>query len=151
MKISKLASKRTMRVATMFTGVAASAAAFTPFAPAAHASIQENIGCDNVPHWFHIYADHLPGVYSDCFGYSEQHAYEGISAVKGFCGGTNYGSFSTITDFGKGNFQHGTFGPGTTIYWFSKAHLYGSKDVLFESLTISRWAGNDDCSQPYQQ
>jgi hypothetical protein len=146
MKISKLASRRTMRVATMFTGVAASAAAFAPFAPAAHASIQENVGCANVPNWFHTYDSNDPGKNSVCFGY-RGNSPETIEDWQGFCGGTNYGSFSAgYTSTPK----RGTFGPGTTIYWFTKAKIWDYQSVYMNRLMISRWSGTDTCPQPYQ-
>jgi hypothetical protein len=154
MNISKLTSRRTMRVATVFTGVAAGAAAFTPFAPAAHASsIRANPGCDGTPRWFHIYWFGGNGEYeygsrgSSCYGF------KGIvhdpvvtgSVISGFCGGTNSGSFSISS--GAGKVIPGTFHASSNPYWLTNTAKWGY-DPHMTRLTIKGWTGNDECPQP---
>jgi hypothetical protein len=144
---TKPTGRKTMRVATVFTGAVA-AAAFAPAAMAATAdpghaavaghlaqpeskiwgSIQQTSSCANVPHWLHI-AQNAP-LYSLCFGF------EGRSKVSTYmsaeCGGNNYG-FLFTDNVGT------SFGPGKTFRRFKPGRS-------LESVVINGWTGNDTCS-----
>jgi hypothetical protein len=149
MNIGKLTSGRTMRVATVFTGVAAGAAAFTPFAPAAHASmIQKHFSCSRSPTWFRVYYVLDNGQHaSDCYGFRGSTT-SGTSPALGFCGGNNFGSFSA-TEEGTNKTQYGTFSDGTTIYWFTHAAKWNHASVDMSRITINAWGGGDTCPEPY--
>jgi hypothetical protein len=105
--------------------------------------------------WFHTYdttSDDYYNQWSQCYGYAGK-TDPGLSAVDGFCGGTNYGSFSVIPENGRGNNGNpirGTFAPGNTVYWFSTAPKWSYEAVEMTEVKISRWAGTDACPQPYK-
>jgi hypothetical protein len=149
--------KRTMRVATTFTGTAVCAAAFNPAAMAAtspppHAGHQQlraiaNTGNKRLsgsiveggcaPEWLHIGT----GAYgADCFGYRGLMDLSPWPIMHSFCGGTNSGYI-----WGQDNLHSYTvydnFHPGTYFY-----HLPNYvKWFLVSEIAILSWRGNDRC------
>lgn len=135
--IKKVASGKTMRVATVFTGAAACAAAFAPAAHAAtgftRTAIKETNSCGTVPRWVHLKNNILH--VSQCYGF------DGITSAGGFaaasiCGGNNSG---WVVSF-YGDATH--FKPGNTF-----VHLPWPNNALLGSVEISNSqpAGHHAC------
>jgi hypothetical protein len=154
-----------MRVATIFTGVAACTAGLThaanaqdirpaiPGVPAVPAgTISGNIksvascgsrGIDRT--WLHVSTVSNFSVLavpetrwmSDCFGNAGQYKWPRGTGIVAECGGNNYGFLSGAT--ASENWWWTSFGPGTTYRTLNKAHL----SYVF----ISRWAGTDTCKE----
>lgn len=148
-----------MRVATIFTGVAActvgvaqvaNAEDIRPAVPAG--TIQGNIksaascgskGTDRT--WLHVstvsnfseLAVPVTRWMSDCFGNSGWYNSPRGTGIVAECGGNNYGAVSGLTASKK--FWSTTFGPGTTYRTLNKAHL--------SNVFISRWTGTDKCPE----
>jgi hypothetical protein len=160
-RTSKPRSRKTMRVATVFTGVTAGMATFAPTAHAqavqtqpagVHAghvrpdsSIQANAYCYKFPHWFHIYYNDVSS--SMCFGYKGTMNVAGnFLWVSAFCGGTNHGHFSghLSSGFGK-QLTDQTYGSGSQLYFFTSAAKYNHKKFSVSKVTISGWTGDKTC------
>jgi hypothetical protein len=130
------AARRAMRVATVFAGVAAGAAAFTPAANAGTASVRHGSCNAGVPHWLHIYS---PGGNGNCYG-----GYGGIRVdLTGsyLCAGNNHGWFSGVgTDHIHRSYRR--FYPGD---------FYPLPTAPFRVSAIwnSGWSGNDACPVRY--
>jgi hypothetical protein len=152
----RAASRKAMRVATVFTGAAATAVAFAPAALAApgHAPAQghtalvngktravrpettiESKGCGTSDvHWLHIsYASFFRSHLCKAFGFAGYKA-DGQD-MQAQCGGNNYGTIfsSKGTDIG--------FGPGNTYRTFNPR-----KNI--SGVSIYYWSGNDQCAWP---
>ena len=155
--------KRTMRVATTFTGAACTVAAFNnPAAmagtgrPAAQPGYQHNVprivggntplsgsirvgNCadTNASHWLHIESPYNGG---SCYGYRGLLLLSPWPNMRAYCGGNNSGVI-----WGWDNLHsyevYVTFGQGTTY-----AHLPKSNEWFYISeLGIEGWHGNDKC------
>jgi hypothetical protein len=166
----KSKSRRSMRVATIFTGVAAVTVGVTQAAnaqdvahPAAkptaeHAgrtirpdgaifgNIKNAASCANShPNWLHISTDGnaLLGakfVGSTCFGFAGTYRSPPGIGIYAECGGTNYGS---IDGSKNGKPVYATFGPGTTYRELTWS--------LYSIVSITRWKGTDACPEaPYR-
>jgi hypothetical protein len=148
-----------MRVATVFTGAAAAAVAFTPGAMAAtghtpaeghparatgtthttgpdvHSKSIRSAGCTTNT-WLHIQYSSTFRTLCKAFGFKGRMtpAHEPL-AMNAQCGGNNYG----VIYYG-GN-KTVTFGPGTTYRTFN-SFRYVSE------VAISRWNGTDECAWP---
>jgi hypothetical protein len=148
-----------MRVATIFTGVAACTVGVTQVANAQDirvavpaGTIQGNIrsisSCareNTAATWVHVSTvvnwvaepGNLPVTswVSDCFGnegwYNDP---RGVGAIAE-CGGNNYGNLSGTTAAGK--LWSVSYGPGTTYRTLNEAHL--------SNVFISTWRGTDKC------
>jgi hypothetical protein len=154
----KATSRKAMRVATVFTGAAATAVAFAPAALAAPGHVQaqghtalvngktravrpENSGsirskgCGTSDvHWLHIsYASFFRSHLCKAFGFRGYFA-DGQD-MQAQCGGTNYGTIFSS----KGTDIH--FGPGNTYRTFNPR-----KNI--SGVSIYAWSGNDQCSWP---
>jgi hypothetical protein len=139
--IKKVASLKTMRVATLFTGTAACAIALAPGAMAAVQSgggnIQGPSPCGPVPHWLHF----RNGGDTYCFGHVgwETVASLGVSRM---CGGNNSGFYYGYYKNANGDYEtySAGFGAGTTYVNVPHApnHL--------TQVSIFGWSGNDTCS-----
>jgi hypothetical protein len=133
--ISGRTAKKAMRVATVFTGAAASAAIFAPTANAQPAGTR--IGTCANGHYFHV-----SHIYSTCYG-GVGYAYPDIEYAHGFCGGNNSGFFSGITREGIGKFlSDQRFGPGSTFYNFANARKYSYSSFDMTVLYLSGWYGS---------
>jgi hypothetical protein len=142
--IKKTASTKTMRVATVFTGAAACAVAFTPATGAQAATIQPTTtkgSCyaANRSHWLHVVntqSTYCVGgegrVYiAGGFGY--------LTGVYSFCGGNNSGEFINSAQNAPSPLP---FYTGTYYNEYSRTHggpYYASQ------VSISRWHGTDTC------
>jgi hypothetical protein len=155
----KGAARRTMRVATVFTGAAALAVGGAPMAmaaagpaPALHTGGQITVvrGCipDVDPHWVHLYGEHSTGpswspfeIHSSlCFGYTGNYTPNYSFYAKYICGGNNVGWYSA-TIMGNGH-ARAKFHEGTT---FAKVpQSVGELSVMH----ISGWSGSDGCYTP---
>jgi hypothetical protein len=152
--------RRTMRVATTFTGAAACAAAFNPAAmaatgqPAARADHQQQLrnfavagntrlsgsireaACSN-SHWLHIEGPHDSG---ECFGGHGLLLLSPYPNMHAFCGGNNSGYI-----WGTDNLHSYTvyyhFGRGTTYYVLPKSEKW----FFISELGIAGWSGGDKC------
>jgi hypothetical protein len=155
MQTKKGTSRRTMRVATVFTGAAICAVADMPgalAAPALHTGGNITVvrGCvaGVDPHWVHLYGEHWTGpswdpyqVYSSlCLGYTGTYNPNYSFYAKNICGGNNVGFYSA-TEMGNGH-GRATFHEGTTF-----ATVPQSVGEL-SFLHISGWSGNDGCYTP---
>lgn len=144
--------KKTMRVATLFTGAAACAVAGTTAAhaqdtpqPAGHSakavglavhpdgvtisgSIREAACTTGRDTWLHVVSED-GGLY--CYGFAGTYSPTSEIGVYTQCGGNNYGSLYVNES------KLIPFGPGTTYRKLNYAHL---TDVL-----ISFWSGTDKC------
>lgn len=129
--------RKTMRVATAFTGVAAG---LTVGAQAAHAStrygnIKETPACGafhSHPQWFH-YAGNSGASY--CYGFKGNALSPPGHGLKAECGGTNWGWASGHLQ--SGNHWSLTYGPGHT---YRTTNLYS-----FYNIVISAWDGSSTC------
>jgi hypothetical protein len=159
--VKKAASGRTMRVATVFTGAAACAAAFTPATAAA------GIGHHAVARPGHqlrldvavAAADRIRsgpcsrlGSSADlrfkaflgriCFGYAgiwTRHPGSGYS-VSQICGGNNFGSYGGYSKQGLGSFHSAEFRQGSTYVFLPWA---GTTDLTY--VNIQGWHGSKEC------
>jgi hypothetical protein len=152
--------KKTMRVATTFTGAAACAVAFNPAAmaatgqPAAQPGHEQHLrrmaiagntrlsgsirqGSCAKSHWLHIKSKYNGG---ECFGFRGLLLLSPYPNMRAFCGGNNSGYI-----WGNDNlhsyqvYQH--FGRGTTYYSLPKsvAYFYASE------VGIAGWSGTNTC------
>jgi hypothetical protein len=156
----KAASRKTMRVATTFTGVAACAAFMTPAAMAGTARSagprsgnrpQANGRTDAVrpanteqrsctggtSNWLHMA---FAGT-ALCYGFKGTLGIDG-SAVSEFCGGNNKGWFAGSSYGGK--WVTHDFGHGTTYNHFTTQ----ARPFFVYSVHISNYSGNDKCPLP---
>jgi hypothetical protein len=155
--------RKTMKVATTFTGVAACAAAFAPAATAAttghqlpyknapvtaphgvRPGISERGGCPGgTSNWFHVgYAK----VQDTCFGFKGTFSGSPVYYATSFCGGNNTGWIAGYLDGGAGAHYFTYFGHGTTY-----AHIPGtsaSEPLAITQVHISGWSGGDKCGFP---
>jgi hypothetical protein len=149
---SKLTPRKVMRVATVFTGATACAAAFTPMAmagtghrgpvPMLHTGGQiTSRSCPNAnsyPTWFHMDSA-VAGL--TCFGYTGTFNWQDNNeSVVTECGGNNVGWYSG-TDLATKKHAKATYHEGTT---FAILPGYDGWDV--SKVHISGWSGNDQCS-----
>jgi hypothetical protein len=151
--IKKAAVGKTLRVATVFTGAAACAAAFTPAAMAAtghparpqngaaYDSMKVTSNCAGVPNWLHLtfWWSSKPGpsfyLRTMCWGFAGIDAAippqrGGTNRLSYECGGNNYGYLNPATDFQN-------FGPGTGY-----RH---ENNFVVNSVEITGWSGTDRC------
>jgi hypothetical protein len=163
---SKSRPRRSMRVATVFTGIAACTAGMTQVAeardaahraairPAAstYGSIKDSIACGDKgthPSWLHVSTtaastsdglDHniITSVCFGDYGTYESPPYYGMRAE---CGGTNHGFLvgSVVSNEGASVPVSATFGPGTTYRTLFWAHLW--------TVAINSWTGDDTCGR----
>jgi hypothetical protein len=138
-----------MRVATVFTGVAACTATFMPAAGAAtgqhmepvRPDIQEATSCKSVPHWVHFVSSEGAWI---CYGYAGKSPTNGFLAET-MCGGNNYGRYkgwySSVGSTGLigHDIYSARYGPGTTYVWLPHTVTHLSW------VSISRWKGSDAC------
>jgi hypothetical protein len=154
---SKSRAKKSMRVATIFTGVAAFTTGMAQVADAqdTHAAVRptsKNIGravhpagrvdgsieyadCTeySYPTWFHYLAMSRT-VFSYCFGdYGAWYSPPGVGLLSQ-CGGNNHGGL--LGAKGGANVS-ATYGPGTTWRKLDWSHFY--------LITINSWTGHDGC------
>ena len=156
-KVKKSAIRKTMRVATTFTGAAAVAATFTPVAnaathPAMHGRyhklpIAEGHGTGATPHttihsgpcsvhptWLHIEwatYTHQSQPFLTCLGFAGTLTLDQALSMRSQCGGNNHGRFNV-------GGQSLTFRAGTTYRQFFPGY-----NVF--NVHISGWAGSDTC------
>ena len=162
----KSKSRRSMRVATIFTGIAAVTVGVTQAAnaqdvahPAAkptaeHAggairpagrfdgSIEEYTSCAGYhvdPHWLHISTASLPFYGRGIIG-STCFGFKGIYSSPpgtGIYGECGGGNYGYIDGENKGKIVSLAFGPGTTYRHFTWSH--------YDDVLITKWAGSDTC------
>lgn len=159
--IKKAAPGKTMRVAAVFTGAAACAAAFTPAAvagaghqpgldgktitahrphgktPGIRPYISGTVSCSTVPRWVHLKS--LNG-HTLCFGFdgksSINFSWHNFTYFTSICGGNNSGY--VVNESGRATF----FRPGNTyvhLPWPGQTELH---DIV---ITNSRPAGDHHC------
>jgi hypothetical protein len=128
-------SKRTMRVATAFTGVAACTAIAAPIAHASSGhrrsgSIRESncAGAGTHPTWLHVASQNY-GI--TCYGFRGSYSPTTEIGLRAECGGNNWGFLS-----GPGWVL--TFGAGNTYRFVNHAHM--------DTVAIGGWSGSDSCS-----
>jgi hypothetical protein len=154
--------KTSMRVATVFTGVAAAMVGVTQAAnaqDAGHAmakptarqavrpagrlngSIRESGNCtaisDRYPTWLHVATKFFPSTNvmdSACFGGKGIYSSPPGVGIYGECGGNNYG-YIDGTNNNTTVSMH--FVPGTTYHLFKWAH--------YDDVLITSWKGTDKC------
>jgi hypothetical protein len=162
---SKSRPRNSMRVATIFTGVAACTAGMTQVAnaqeaahPAArntsrhigrdiadgrsYGSIRLSYACGaqgiDKP-WLHVsttsYNSYGYIYTSICFGYKGLWNSPPYTGIRAECGGNNHGLLVGVTAAGR-KWSAG-FGPGTTYRTLNEAHLDG--------VFINSWTGHDTC------
>jgi hypothetical protein len=148
--------RKAMRVATVFTGAAATAVTFAPGALAAprHAPAQGHTalvngktravrpdnsgsirskGCGTSDvHWLHVEYNALFGV-EDCKAFGYAGVFDVYLSMVAQCGGNNYG---TIYYSGGKSLS---YGPGNT---------YRNVHKNFSAASIYYWSGNDKCAWP---
>jgi hypothetical protein len=142
----KSAVRKTMVVATAFTGAAACAAAFMPSAAlattqqAARPDLKFNVGCvDGTSDWLH-FAVIQPGPQSYCFGWSRNDNSSTNFTQQAYCGGNNFGYFAGSNEqAGQPEVVH--FRDGSTWAAASEFHVV--------EVHISRYSGNDGCKRFY--
>src|ERR1700722_8864863 len=161
---TKKRPRRTMRVATIFTGVAALTTGVTQVANAQDmrtavpaGAVSGNIksvsncgskGIDAT--WLHVSTVSNYSVLgvptteyiSDCLGNKGEFKSPRGTGIIAECGGNNYGFMSGLS----ANYIVGwgdTYGPGTTYRAIHGAHL--------STVFISRWAGTDKCKKAPNQ
>jgi hypothetical protein len=160
--INRTAVRKTMRVATVFTGAAACATAFV--APAAAGTGQhavarpgqqprlnssrvrpltniESRNCADVgPSWVHF---GTAGAGSICWGYSGRWTgnkdFDYFTASR-ICGGNNSGSYGGYSDYGNGDYHTAGFGHGTG--W---VHLPWPDSTVITMVYIKKYKGSDKC------
>jgi hypothetical protein len=133
-------SRRTMRVATVFTGIAACTAIGAPkaFASSGHritGSIREVNSCSHPANnnpidstWLHVNSKNSN--VQRCYGFKGDYSPAGEVGIGTQCGGNNYGFLSATSWFI-------TFGEGITFRYLGHPHL--------DTVYISGWAGDDKC------
>jgi hypothetical protein len=140
-----------MRVATVFTGVAAATVGVTQVANAAirpagryAGSIREASNCGERgidKAWLHVsttsYGDLVTLYVSDCFGFKGTWLSPPNTGINAECGGGNFGYL--IGRYDKGGSWVANFGPATTYHKLSKSHL--------STVAIDSWSGNDTCGK----
>jgi hypothetical protein len=141
--IKKAASRKTMRVATMFTGAAACAVAFTPAAHAANLDPVRPANTEwgdcqgaNQSHWLHIVTNQSIFCLGDR-GIINVGVHPYGLPVYSYCGGNNSGWFLYSGRELK-------FYSGTTYNTYARNHDWVPLGVI--SVSISTWHGNDTCS-----
>lgn len=153
---SKSKSKKSMRVATLFTGVAVSTLAMTQAANAQDVvrpiaehdlpgpgvrpdtSIRGGSCLISRANWVHLGWSRGPGAgYSSyCYGFKGKLFTD--ATIEGECGGNNHGTlYGSISDVAK-TFN---FGPGTTYALFSDENVYHVGSIYIKS-----WTGGDKCN-----
>jgi hypothetical protein len=146
--IKKAASRKTMRVAAVFTGAAACAAAFAPGAMAGTAprvpaieshggNIQGPVACSPVPHWLHFRA----GAATYCFGFAGYTSVPDLTASK-ICGGTNFGFYYGNYKNAQGRSVGYSAGYGSGRTYVPLPHV----PTHLTQVSIVGWSGNDTCS-----
>jgi hypothetical protein len=157
--------RRLMRVATIFTGVAAATAGVTQVANAQgirpagtqgirpgnaarpdgaiYGSIRSALSCGhNGSHktWLHVsttsYFFAAHYYRSICFGNKGDFESPPYTGIRAECGGNNHGS---LLGTNGGHSKIFAFGPGTTYHALGWSHLY--------TVAINSWTGNDTCPQ----
>jgi hypothetical protein len=150
--------KSKLRMATVFTGAAACAAAFGPTAAAATTAATagkplpantevtagkllpsiDEVDCNaSEVHWFHLYwlpsADHGP----TCLGYKGTKTVD--HSFEGWCPGTNWGWFTAVSYYGT---------EYTSYFSPFFGYIPGPYSLPFYVLDvhISSWSGNAVCS-----
>jgi hypothetical protein len=150
--IKKAARRKTMRVATVFTGAAA---CMTGLGPAATAGTGHYVrpmlhtggnitrhNCNrstSYPTWLHMQGS---GIIS-CFGFTGTYNWDqilGNSITYWMCGGNNVGWYSGI-DRATGKVTTTHFHEGTNF-----VPLLGGSGWYINKVHISGWSGNDKCS-----
>jgi hypothetical protein len=135
--IRKITSGKAMSVATVFTGAAASFAAFTPGAHAAAAGLMRpasirEASCNTVPKWVHLNDSINSSI--ECFGY------DGVTAISfsttSVCGGNNSGWLANS----KGQETH--FAAGDT---YAKLPWPGGAIIRQISISNSQPKGHHAC------
>jgi hypothetical protein len=145
--------RKAMRVATVFTGVAACTTVFAPAANAqaiAPAIRKASNGCAGVPTWFHLYPEFNANAV--CYGYSGSAGNRGnvaeillySSLVGGFCGGNNSGYFSGTSVSGRKHYPNQAFFQGSKPYLF-KGPKFPKSEIYMSFLYIFGWMGKDKC------
>jgi hypothetical protein len=168
--IKKAASRKTVRLATTFTGAAACAFAFVPAATAAtghpvtagpghQGGIRPDLGIDyscpaGTEHWVHLALNNTKDY---CVGGRGAHPFPlGKSPViHGLCGGNNSGvitgsyvSNTRAAAFGHGN-RHGFRPFGNAVISFGPGDKYrGISAFLVSSVDIFNYSGTDKCGLP---
>ena len=153
---SKLTSRKALRVATVFTGVASAAAFAAPgnaqaavkFAPRpALQAMPDGTLAGNCaemgepPHYFHLFNWANYPNSSMCYG-GAGYAWPDLWATK-FCGGNNIGYFSGFTKSGK---HLGGQRFSQHSYWYAfKPPKFKSSVFYFSFLHISTFDGNQNC------
>jgi hypothetical protein len=147
--------KKSMRVATIFTGIATCAAgmayggtaqaathttvthtpkltqrAVRPAGRNVSGSIQEVSECGNNT-WLHVFSIVNEGRFM-CFGYKGTTSASNETGAAAECGGNNYGWMDSVAGY-----RFFDFGTGTTFHTLSWPHL--------SYVHISGWTGNDVC------
>jgi hypothetical protein len=156
----KRGTKKTMRVATTFTGAAACAFAFAPTAMAgaqpgvAHGGRQplprgnnRNVRPDKITYdlscpggtsnWVHL-AYYSGG--DACLGFTGYSALSPIPVIKGWCGGNNKGVLYGISK--NGARRSHPFGHGHTYATIKSAPF------AVTSVKMNGWSGNSKCGPP---
>lgn len=157
MKAVSTKPRRSMRVATIFTGVAGVAACtlgatqvanaqdvprtdtgnsakhtgnhLRPMGHTLSGSIRESTGCGGYhAQWLHVISIAIPESY--CYGYRGRYSPSSEIGLLSQCGGNNYGNLIGIG-------YNIRFGPGTTYRFLDKSHL--------SVIAISGWTGHDAC------
>jgi hypothetical protein len=160
---SKPRRRKTMRVATIFTGVAATTAGVMQVAHAqdirpagtqdirpGHAalpagrlsgSIRSAPTCGDRgidKNWLHVSTTFYIGLSFDytsvCFGFRGTFQSPPDTGVRAECGGNNHGFLLGVNG---GRSKSFLFGPGTTYHRLSWSHLY--------TVAINSWTGADAC------
>jgi hypothetical protein len=158
---SKSRPSRAMRVATVFTGVAACTVGVTQAAQAqgirpeagagpatgvrpagyTYGSIRDSSNCaaqGKDKNWLHVSAtEYWSWGYSYnsvCFGYKGAYSSPPFTGARAECGGNNHGYLLGTKNGGYASFWYGA---GTTYHGLDWSHLY--------EVYISGWAGADAC------
>jgi hypothetical protein len=155
---SKSKTRKSMRVATVFTGVAACAVGAAPLANAQETHPATNLGAlrpagplansirkvsdcarngvDKT--WLHVsttqYIDGSHFYFSMCFGFKGAYHSPPGTGVRAECGGNNFGFLLGSNNGVSTGFD---FGPGTTYHGLNWSHLY--------TVGISSWSGTKQC------
>jgi hypothetical protein len=160
--ISKRAAGKTMRVATVFTGVVGAAVltapvnaqgtTFMPGRPALTAKPENTRSglCHNTSHWFALYGYQYPDEAAPsywCYGgvdpLGTNFALPRPFKAVAFCGGNNVGFFSGYTKSGKYRYDQ-RFRQSSNFYFFKAPKFPGSYFTVSQ-LHISAWTGNQSC------
>jgi hypothetical protein len=160
---SKSRPSRAMRVATVFTGVAACTVGVTQAAQAdgirpqagaraetgvrpagnTYGSIRDSLDCGaqgKDKNWLHVSATAYYSfgyIYNSvCFGYRGAYSSPPYTGARAECGGNNHGYLYGTND---GQYVSFRFGAGTGYHGLDWSHLY--------QVWISGWAGADACPE----